>query len=140
MIFNIGLSIFAIAFCLSSFQIIGLRRKEKIAVGFGQSQTLERFIGAARNLFEYSIIFLLLINALEKSEVNPTFLAILLIIFIIARAFHYLSLTRIEPQAIAQNKQNYYYRISSMITTFLMIFVAAITLIITLIVKNFNIL
>ncbi len=129
MIFTISLIIFSLIFCFTSLNIIKIRRQEKIAVGFGNSDILSRHIAAQKNLFDYSTIFILQIFALENFAANPFILSILLIFFIFARLIHFLSLTKIEPNSIKKGNPNFKFRILGMKITFFSIISCAFYLI-----------
>lgn len=126
MISIIALILFSFFFCYLSFKIIKCRRFEKIAIGDKNSDILARYISAQRNFFDYSLIFILQLFALENFAVSSLFLTVIFILFFIGRILHFLSLTKFE---IKKSGSTYYFRILAMKITFVTILSSSIYLI-----------
>ncbi len=71
-----------------SLRIIGVRRGEKVSLGSGGNETLERRIRAQGNLVEYGPIGLILIGLAEMQEANAFLLGIAAAAFVMGRLLH----------------------------------------------------
>ncbi len=123
MLFTLSVIIFSLAYCLISLKIIKIRRREKILIGHQNSQILTRYIAAQKNFFEYSIIFILQVFILEVFVAHRIILTALLLLFIIARIMHFLSLVKIEMKDSENSKPKLLFRIwGARLTIFIILF------------------
>lgn len=81
-------SVLAIIFIKLSFAVIGLRRKNKIGLGSGGHDDLERAIRAQGNFSEYVPLGLILIACLELNDAPWWMVAIPGIALILGRMIH----------------------------------------------------
>lgn len=81
-------SILAIIFIRLSFEVIGLRRKNKVALGTGGVDELERAIRAQGNFAEYVPIGIILIACLEANGSPSWLVAAHGLTLIIGRLIH----------------------------------------------------
>ena len=81
-------SILTIIFIKLSFAVIGLRRKNKVSLGSGGHDDLERAIRAQGNFAEYVPFGIILIACLELNGAPWVLVAILGIALIIGRMIH----------------------------------------------------
>jgi len=81
-------SILALMFIKLSFDVIRFRRKNKVALGGGSVEELERAIRAHGNFAEYVPLGLFLIGALELNEAPLELVAPLGVLLIAGRYFH----------------------------------------------------
>jgi uncharacterized membrane protein YecN with MAPEG domain len=81
-------SILAFMFIWLSFQVIALRRKNKISLGAGGIEELDRAIRAHGNFSEYVPLGLFLIGALELNGAPLELVAPLGIVLVLGRLFH----------------------------------------------------
>jgi uncharacterized membrane protein YecN with MAPEG domain len=80
--------ILALMFIKLSFDVIGFRRKNKISLGAGGVEELERAIRAHGNFAEYVPFALFLIGALELNDGPLELVALLGLLLVIGRYFH----------------------------------------------------
>ncbi len=81
-------SILTIIFIKLSFAVIGLRRKNKVGLGSGGHEDLERAIRAQGNFAEYVPIGIILIACLEINGAPPWLVAVPGITLIVGRLIH----------------------------------------------------
>ena len=81
-------SIFALMFIKLSFDVIKLRRKNKVALGAGGVEDLDRAIRAHGNFSEYVPLGLVLIGALELNGAPLELVALLGLVLFVGRMFH----------------------------------------------------
>jgi uncharacterized membrane protein YecN with MAPEG domain len=81
-------SMFALMFVKLSFDVITLRRKNKISLGAGGVDDLDRAIRAHGNFSEYVPLGLFLIGALELNGAPVELVALLGLILLLGRFFH----------------------------------------------------
>jgi uncharacterized membrane protein YecN with MAPEG domain len=79
--------LFLIYYRLSK-NIINIRRKTKIAIGFGKSKELEQAIAAQSNFNQYVPIALILIICLELNKIHFSIILLLGGCFIFGRIIH----------------------------------------------------
>lgn len=91
-------SILALLFIKLSFDVIRLRRKNKVAIGTGGVVELERAIRAHGNFAEYVPIGLFLIGALELNGAPLELVAPLGILLVVGRYFHVKGINEPPPQ------------------------------------------
>jgi len=92
-----------------TFQIIRLRRRNKIPFGDGELEEIARAIRAHANFLEYVPIFLILLSLLEFRGTEELTLFILGAIFFLGRVFHALG--------ISQVNENLKIRVAGMVCT-----------------------
>lgn len=71
-----------------SLRIISIRRGEKVSLGSGDNDTLERRIRAQGNLVEYGPMGLILIALAELQDANAFLLGITAAAFVMGRLLH----------------------------------------------------
>lgn len=81
-------SILALMFIKLSFNVISFRRKNKVSLGGGGVDELERAIRAHGNFAEYVPLGLFLIGALELNEAPLVLVAPLGVLLLAGRYFH----------------------------------------------------
>ena len=81
-------SILALMFIKLSFNVIGFRRKNKVSLGAGGVDELERAIRAHGNFAEYVPLGLFLIGALELNGAPTPLVALLGAVLVLGRYFH----------------------------------------------------
>ena len=81
-------SVLTIIFVKLSFEVIGLRRKNKVGLGSGGHEDLERAIRAQGNFAEYVPLGILLIACLELNGAPWWLISIAGITLIIGRLIH----------------------------------------------------
>ncbi|CAN1520279.1 COG3788 Uncharacterized relative of glutathione S-transferase, MAPEG superfamily [Burkholderiaceae bacterium] len=90
-------SVLAIIFIKLSFAVIGLRRKNKVGLGSGGHEDLERAIRAQGNFAEYVPIGLILIACLELNGAPWWLVALPGITLIISRLIHAVGINEPPP-------------------------------------------
>ncbi len=90
-------SILTIIFVKLSFAVIGLRRKNKVGLGSGGHEDLERAIRAQGNFAEYVPFGIILIACLELNGAPWWLVAILGIALIIGRLIHAIGINTPPP-------------------------------------------
>lgn len=90
-------SILTIIFIKLSFAVIGLRRKNKIGLGNGGHESLERAIRAQGNFAEYVPFGIILIACLELNDAPWWMLVIPGIALIIGRLIHAVGINEPPP-------------------------------------------
>ena len=91
-------SILALMFIKLSFNVIGFRRKNKIALGAGGVDELERAIRAHGNFAEYVPLGLFLIGALELNGAPLELVALLGALLVVGRYFHAKGINEPPPE------------------------------------------
>ena len=91
-------SILALMFIKLSFNVIGFRRKNKIALGAGGVDELERAIRAHGNFAEYVPFGLFLIGALELNGAPLELVALLGALLVVGRYFHAKGINEPPPE------------------------------------------
>jgi uncharacterized membrane protein YecN with MAPEG domain len=90
-------SLLTIIFVKLSFAVIGLRRKNKVGLGNGGHEDLERAIRAQGNFAEYVPIGIILLACLELNGAPWWLVALLGIALIIGRLFHAIGINTPPP-------------------------------------------
>jgi uncharacterized membrane protein YecN with MAPEG domain len=90
-------SVLTIIFIKLSFAVIGLRRKNKVGLGSGGHEDLERAIRAQGNFAEYVPIGLILIACLESNGAPWWLVALPGIALIIGRLIHAVGINEPPP-------------------------------------------
>ena len=97
LITSIIASVLTLIFVKLSFAVIGLRRKNKVGLGSGGHEDLERAIRAQGNFAEYAPLGILLIACLELNGAAWWLVAIPGITLIIGRLFHAVGINQPPP-------------------------------------------
>ena len=103
-------SILALMFIKLSFNVIAIRRKNKIALGAGGVDELERAIRAHGNFSEYVPLGLFLIGALELNSAPMGLIVLMGALLVFGRLFH--------AKGILEPMPNFTNRVSGMKLTF----------------------
>ena len=120
-------AIFALAFVFLSFRVIGARRQEKIAIGTGGNAVVERAMRVHANFAEYVPFTLLLMSFIEQKGANYLYVNCLCLLLLAGRSLHF--------HGVSNENENLRYRILAMSMTFATIILAAITLLVTAIMR-----
>lgn len=91
-------SILALMFIKLSFNVIGFRRRNKISLGAGGVDELERAIRAHGNFAEYVPLVLFLIGALELNGAPLALVAPLGCLLVLGRYFHAKGINEPPPE------------------------------------------
>jgi uncharacterized protein len=91
-------SILALMFIKLSFNVIGFRKKNKISLGAGGIDELERAIRAHGNFAEYVPFGLFLIGALELNGAPFVLVALLGALLVLGRYFHAKGINEPPPE------------------------------------------
>jgi len=111
-------SILALMFIKLSFNVIGFRRKNKVSLGAGGVDELERAIRAHGNFAEYVPLGLFLIGALELNGAPWVLVAVLGALLVAGRYFH--------AKGINEPPPNFTQRVRGMKLTFAALALSAI--------------
>ncbi|WP_310625212.1 MAPEG family protein [Limnohabitans sp.] len=111
-------SILALMFIKLSFNVIGFRRKNKVSLGAGGVDELERAIRAHGNFAEYVPLGLFLIGALELNGAPWELVAVLGALLVAGRYFH--------AKGISEPPPNFTQRVRGMKLTFAALALSAI--------------
>ena len=111
-------SILALMFIKLSFNVIGFRRKNKVSLGAGGVDELERAIRAHGNFAEYVPLGLFLIGALELNGAPWVLVAVLGALLVAGRYFH--------AKGINEPPPNFTKRVRGMKLTFAALALSAI--------------
>ena len=90
-------SLLTMIFIKLSFAVIGLRRKNRVGLGSGGHDDLERAIRAQGNFVEYVPLGIILIACLELNGASWWLVLILGIMFIIGRLIHAVGINEPPP-------------------------------------------
>jgi uncharacterized membrane protein YecN with MAPEG domain len=90
-------AVLTIIFIKLSFAVIGLRRKNKVGLGSGGHDDLERAIRAQGNFAEYAPFGIILIACLELNGAPWWLVAIPGITLIVGRLFHAKGINELPP-------------------------------------------
>jgi uncharacterized membrane protein YecN with MAPEG domain len=91
-------SFLALMFIKLSFAVIGFRRKNRVSIGAGGVDELERAIRAHGNFAEYVPLGLFLIGALELNGAPQALVAILGALLVLGRYFHAKGINEAPPE------------------------------------------
>jgi uncharacterized protein len=103
-------AILALMFIKLSLNVIGFRRKNKVALGAGGVDELERAIRAHGNFAEYVPLGLFLMGALELNDAPLALVALLGGLLVLGRYFHAKGINEPPPE--------FTYRVRGMKLTF----------------------
>jgi uncharacterized membrane protein YecN with MAPEG domain len=95
---SIFASVLALMFIKLSMDVIGFRRKNKVAIGDGGVAELERAIRAHGNFAEYVPLGLFLIGALELNDAPLELVAPLGVLLVVGRYFHAKGINEPPPE------------------------------------------
>lgn len=90
--------VLALMFIRLSFDVIGFRKKNKVALGAGGVDELERAIRAHGNFAEYVPLGLFLLGALELNGAPLELVALLGLLLVAGRFFHAKGINEPPPQ------------------------------------------
>lgn len=94
MITSLFASILAILYFKISFDTIKARRKNKISLGTGHNNEIEKYVSAHSNFAAYTPLLLILFFLIESSgQYSATVVYILGTLFAAGRVLHYLGMT-----------------------------------------------
>jgi uncharacterized membrane protein YecN with MAPEG domain len=91
-------SILALMFIKLSLNVIGFRRKNKVSIGAGGVDELERAMRAHGNFAEYVPLGLFLMGALELNGAPSVLVALLGSLLVIGRYFHAKGINEPPPE------------------------------------------
>ena len=119
MITSLFASLLAFLYFKMSVDTIKARRKNKISLGNGTNNEIEKYVSAHSNFAAYTPILLILCFLMESSDqYDPAVVYILAALFTIGRTLHYLGLT--------SKKMNFKLRVSGMMLTLIPLNIMAI--------------
>ncbi len=95
---SIFASVLALMFIKLSMNVIGFRRKNKVAIGDGGVPELERAIRAHGNFAEYVPLGLFLIGALELNDAPLELVAPLGVLLVVGRYYHAKGINEPPPE------------------------------------------
>jgi uncharacterized membrane protein YecN with MAPEG domain len=95
---SIFASVLALMFIKLSMDVIGFRRKNKVAIGDGGVPELERAIRAHGNFAEYVPLGLFLIGALELNDAPLELVAPLGLLLVVGRYYHAKGINEPPPE------------------------------------------
>ena len=91
-------SILALMFIKLSFHVIGFRRKNRVSIGSGGVDELERAMRAHGNFAEYVPLGLFLMGALELNGAPLELVALLGTLLVVGRYFHAKGINEPPPE------------------------------------------
>lgn len=112
-------------FAVLSLNVVRLRRKLRVSLGDGGHEELSRAIRAFGNLAEYLPVFILLLGSLELKDAPGFFLHMSGILFTVARVLHAVAILG------KGGRYNLKLRIAGMVTTWSLIVISSIWLIVS---------
>ena len=115
-------AILVLIFVFLSFRVIQMRASAKIGLGHGGDLAMERRIRVHGNFAEYVPLALLLLAFMEMQSHSRYLIHILCIVLIIARLMHAVGVTPVN--------ESFPLRVASVLTTFAVLVIAAIFLLI----------
>ncbi len=119
-------ALLALVFCLLSVRVIRARTSARIALGLGGDASLERAARVHANFAEYTPLALLLLLMLELQNARPIILHGLGLALLAARCVH--------AWGMSQEKEDFRLRVFGMATTFGVLIVASLLLVLRAIV------
>ena len=118
-------AVLVLIFVLLSVRVIQMRASAKIGLGHGNNPVMERRIRVHGNFAEYVPLALLLLLCMELQSQSRILIHVLCIALIAARVVHAIGVTPV--------KENFQMRVGGVLTTFAVMVVAAIALLVGLI-------
>jgi uncharacterized membrane protein YecN with MAPEG domain len=115
-------AILVLIFVFLSARVIQMRASAKIGIGTGNNPEMERRIRVHGNFAEYVPLALLLLVFMEMQQHSRYLIHILCIALIVARVVHAIGVTPVN--------ENFPMRVASALTTFAVLAIAAIALLI----------
>ena len=122
MITPVYAALLGILLIVMSVRVIRVRRREKVAVGEGESVELLRAMRAQANFVEYVPLTLLLIFFGETLGAPGLFIHGLCVVLLVGRAIH--------GFGVSQVRENFRFRVFGMICTFLTLCSASLTILV----------
>ena len=118
-------AIFALFFVYLSVNVIKARRQNKVSIGTGRNQIVERSMRVHANFAEYVPFSLLLIVMLEINQTNIIVILMLCVVLLVGRIVH--------AWGVSSEDEKFVYRVAGMMMTFsVMIAAAAINVVLVL--------
>lgn len=117
-VISIYAPIFALFYVILSVNVIRTRRRERVGLGSGGNQTVERAMRVHANFSEYVPFTLLLLLILEQSGGNVPLLHGLFLVLLAGRVIH--------SWGVSQRQENFRFRVSGMMMTFAVIIASSI--------------
>lgn len=114
-------ALLALFYIVLSLRVVRLRRKEKVAIGDGDSLRLRRAIRVHGNFTEYAPLTLLLLAFVEMQAASLTTVHVLCITLLIGRVVH--------AYGVSEEKEDYRLRTAGMLLTFAAIAASAVILV-----------
>ena len=115
-------AILVLMFVLLSIRVVQMRASAKIGIGTGNDPAMERRIRVHGNFAEYVPLALLLLAFMEMQQQSRYLIHILCIVLIVARIVHAIGVTPV--------KENFPMRVGSVLTTFAVLVIASLALLI----------
>jgi uncharacterized protein len=115
-------ALFGIGLIWLSFKVIGLRRKDKVSLGVGDNEKLERRVRAHANYCEFVPLGLLLVYFVEITWKQPVLTHAIALTLLVGRAAH--------AYAFLGERMFFKWRVRGMVLTFLSIGAASAALLI----------
>ena len=115
-------AILGLIFFFLSLRVVRLRQSQRIIIGTKGNEALERAIRVHGNFSEYVPLTLLLLLMLELKSANFLLVNTLGIMLLAGRCIH--------AWGVSQEKEDFRFRSIGMVTTFLTIVIASISLIV----------
>ena len=118
-------AVLALIYVALSMYVVRLRTRARQAIGTGNDPLLERAVRAHANFAEYTPITLILLWLMLSLSLPHILVSILAFWFTFARLLHAYSILVAEPRF-----HNYRYRMAAMISTFSVLTIAAISILV----------
>jgi len=115
-------AIFALFYIMLSFKVINARKRVQAAIGDGGDKILGRAMRVHANFAEYVPLTLFLVYLLEMQQVNSVLIHALYLSLLGARILH--------AHGVSQVQENLRFRVAGMITTFSVMLISAVYLLI----------
>ena len=115
-------ALLGLAYVLLSIRVIRTRRRNRIALGYGETQELVRAARVHGNFAEYVPLSLLLIYFLEISRAPSALIHGLCVVLLVSRGIHAYGVSQIE--------EDYRFRTAGMSGTFAVIVITSLTILI----------
>lgn len=113
--------VLALAYLYLSYRVIALRRSRKVAIGAQGDSRIERAMRVHANFAEYAPFALLLLFMIETKGAPAIWLHGLCVVLVAGRALH--------AYGVAQEKEDFRFRVAGMMATLSVIGAAALSLI-----------
>jgi uncharacterized membrane protein YecN with MAPEG domain len=125
---SVAASILALIFVKLSMNVIALRRQNRVGLGFGGVEALERAIRAHGNFAEYVPLALILVATLEYNGAPRWLVAIPALMLIVGRVLHARGMQTPPPE--------FTQRVRGMMLTFASLVTLAVVYIVWILIKS----